>query len=752
MSTDHIRMLCDISELSGLFVDGKDTTGFLNRIVVMVADHMDADVCSIYLYDESSDDLVLTATKGLNPDQVQRLRLAAGEGIVGAAFQEGVPVHEKKGSHHPRFKYVPGLDEDDYDAFIAVPVLLGVMRVGVLTLQRKKGKSFRKADILALRAISSQLASIIQNARILMSLDNRQEKKARPVKDISFVKGKSATGGFAYAPVYIPTSGSLLSLSTLPEFQKVYTLQQFERAIDATEKELEELQERVEERLDDAASLIFAAHLLMLRDKSYTGGMRKLVEEGTNPPEAVLAVYHRFRSLFTDSENQLIREKVQDIEDLAKRILSNLILDSGEYEQYNGRVIISSEVYPSDLLRMSADDIQGLVLVGGGVTSHISILARSLHIPLVIADEPELVTVPNGSMLLLDGDLGNIYINPAEDIVKTFEERNEARKRLLEDTELLSGPGRTADGEPVRLMVNVNLLTDVSAKEVDYIDGVGLYRTEFPFMIRNDFPSEEEQFVIYRKLVDRLKGKPVTFRTLDIGGDKLLSYYESVKEQNPFLGMRSLRFSLTHTGLFREQIRAILRAGSGNPIRIMFPMVSSMEDYLQARELVYQSMEELKTEGMEFNDSPSLGIMVELPSAVFILEDLAEEVDFLSVGTNDLIQYTLAVDRTNDTVAHLYVPHHPAVLRSLARIAEVARAREIDVSICGDMGGRPEYVPFLLGIGVRTLSVDALYIPRVKRALKNITMEKAEETARAMLSLSKMADIKSIIETFIEEE
>lgn len=747
MSTDHIRMLCDIGELNSLFAKSIGIDSFLQRIVEMVASHMDTEVCSIYLYDDAEDTLTLKATTGLNPAFVNRVKLKPGEGLVGLALKELKPVNERMGREHPAFKPIPGIDEEKYNAFLAMPIVIGTTRTGVLTVQRSGDRAFDRNDLLAMQATASQLAVMIENAKLLISLREAgaapQKQKAK-WEDLRFAKGKTASVGFALARSSVRRSVRVHDLLARGLADTSFTMEDFDRSIRKTEEQLEELQRMVDEKLADAASLIFSTHLLMLMDESFVGGMRTLIAGGTNPPSAVVKIFTKYKNIFADSESRIIQEKVQDIEDLSLRILRNLSQSGEVGGDYRGRIVIARDLYPSDILALSAEGVAGLVLVSGGVTSHVAILARSLLLPLVITDTPGLLEMPENTMILVDAEVGNVYIDPTEEIVSKFRERDEARRALLVDP-ALSRPARTADGSPVALMVNINLLSDLALPGEEIADGVGLYRTEFPFIIRNDFPSEEEQFFIYRKLVEGMKGKPVTIRTLDIGGDKVLTYYDDARESNPFLGMRSIRFSLAHPDIFRQQIRAILRAGHKADMRIMFPMISSMDDFLESKAIVRECMSELASEGIPHNEDPPVGMMVELPSAVMMIEDLAQEAAFFSIGTNDLVQYTLAVDRTNEKVAHLYVPHYPAVLRSIKRVADAGAAAGIEVSVCGDMANSVRYLPFLVGAGIMSFSVDSIYLPRVKRAIVGIDRAEAVSLAGRILSKKSLREVEKLL-------
>ncbi|MBT8042309.1 MAG: phosphoenolpyruvate--protein phosphotransferase, partial [Pontiella sp.] len=373
-----------------------------------------------------------------------------------------------------------------------------------------------------------------------------------------------------------------------------------------------------------------------------------------------------------------------------------------------------------------------------------AIICRSLGIPMVALGRELADDIADGEELLMDAEQGIVYLNPGEEVYAKYRELDEAWK-ALHDASDVSETSLTKCGARVHIYANINLLSDLKPALTFKAEGVGLYRSEFPFIVRNDFPTEEEQYVIYKKLVDQMAGHDVTFRTLDIGGDKMLSYYSNVNEANPFLGMRAIRFSLENKDIFSQQLRAFLRAGVGGRARIMFPLVSSVDDFLAAREIVYSCMEELDAEGIAFNRETKLGVMVELPSAVEVVEELAQEADFLSIGSNDLIQYMLAVDRTNEQVSDLYMGHHPAVLRAINRIVSVALKHDKDVSICGDLSADPRMLPFLLGIGLKKFSIDMVNAPTVQRLVGSITIQEAEEIAEHMLKLGRISQIEAFL-------
>ena len=740
-------MLYDISELNNLFRESASIQSLLDKTVEMVASHTGSDVCSVYLFNNENNELVLSATRGLNPDSVGKVKLKLGQGLAGLALQEKRPVCEKDASGNPNYKFFPGIFEERYDCFLAVPIARGISRIGVLVLQREKGKAFSDSDITALEAAASQLADIIENARFLMAIHEPYTEDKKIVdtlpEQLKFVRGKVASEGFTYGPARIIDKKKNLSMLMHRDFDDKYTQDDFERAIAQTASQLEELQERVGQKLSDAASLIFAAHLVILKDKYFIGGVTRLIDSGMNPPVAIMQIAREYIENFATSGNSYMQEKTQDIEDLIVRLMNNLLSETEEHDKLTGHVIVTRELYPSDLLIISSQEASGIVLVGGTITSHLSILASSLRIPMIVTDTFELLDLTDNTPVLIDAEIGNIYVDPADDVLERFESQQKARHTLVEQKLSMKPVTTTSDGTRVHLLANINLLADLKVACELQCEGVGLYRTEFPFMIRRNLPTESEQFMTYSRLVEMVKGKPVTFRTLDIGGDKTLSYYRDIKEQNPALGLRSIRFSLQNKPVFAEQIRAMLRAGAGADLRIMFPMISSIDEYCQAREVVYEALEALAGHGVEHNHKPKLGIMVELPCVVDLIDDFVKEAEFFSIGTNDFIQFMLGVDRTNENVAGSYLPYHPSVLRALKRVVHSANKAGREISVCGDMAHQEQYLPFLLGIGVRNLSMDPRYLPRIQNAISGISLAQAQNVAENMLAQARISDLAS---------
>lgn len=749
---DHLRLLCDIGELNWIFSDSASSQSFLQRIVTIVAEHMQAEVCSIYVYDDANAELTLKATKGLSRESVEKVRLKLGEGLVGLALQDRRPICEPIASANPHFKFFPGILEEHFESFLVVPILRGAARIGVLTVQRRQEQPFGAQDVLALRAVALQLANILENAQLLMTLQGPPQRGGGPatVPERKFIKGKVASEGFACAEAVVVDKERFLGQVLQLDVGRVYTLEDFQRSVAVTEGQVRNSQRLLEERFAEDVSLIFASHLLMLRDAAFLGGMTALIEAGDSAPAAVLKTAKHYLDMFAQHDNAYVREKAHDLKDLTLRLLRNLLPEPETLSVWRDRIVVTRDLFPSDLLQMASEGVSGLIVTSGGTTAHIATLARSLRLPLVIVDAPVLLTLPEKTTILLDGDRGHVFVDPAPTVMANFAAHRRARRTLETDQGSVRPVSLTRDGCRIRLLANINLLADVPIARDLAAEGIGLYRTELPFLIRSTFPTEDEQVAVYRKLVEGLPGKPITFRTLDIGGDKSLAYLERPPERNPSLGFRSIRFCLENPEVFAQQLRAILRASAGAETQIMFPMIGSLEEFLEARQAVRVCLAALAAESLPHNANPKIGMMVEVPAVVDLIDAFAKEAEFFAIGTNDLIQYTLAADRTNERVARSYVPHHPSVLRAIKRIVDGAYAHNRAVSVCGEMAHEIRYLPFFLGIGVRTLSVDPVYLPRVQRAIAGMTIGEAETLARAVLAQTTASAIGEMLEAQAE--
>lgn len=755
---DEVALLWDVSELVGLFDTDHGLDDFLAQAVSKIAWHMRAAVCSIYLYAPASGDLVLRANQGLAPDAVGVVRLGLDSSLTGLALRERRPIREARAKDNPHFLHMPRLKEEKYQSFLAVPILRHMRPVGVIALQDPQWNYFTQNDERALQVIAAQLGGVIENAALFLQLKGGENAPAaESVEENGFgpgthtVQGQGAAGHVAIGLSTRIGHYLLQDGDSAPSRKKRLGMKEFDRAMAATDAQLIDLQRNLEDKLHDAASMIFGAHVLMLRDEAFSGKIRERIVAGEDAYAAAMAEIRAYKEMLQQSSIQMLREKVLDVEDLGHRLLSNLAAvaegrgAAAEAPDYRGRIIIAQELLPSDILKLSAEGAEALVLLSGGQHSHVAILAKALRLPLVIAQDDRLLHIPEKTLLMLNGKNGLIIVRPGEEAElaaremlrqQAFTERNgiATREKTL-----------TKDGARISLRANLNLVSELDFARKVRAEGVGLYRTEFPFIVRSSFPSEEEQYLFYRAALEQMKDRPVVFRTLDVGGDKALSYFPVQHEENPVLGLRALRFSFRNPAIFKAQIRALLRAAHGSAqAQIMFPMVASLDEFLGARDIAYACYRDLERENIPAR-LPALGIMVELPATVWVVEDLAREADFLSIGSNDLIQYLLAVDRTNEAVADFYAPHHPAVLRCLARIVAAADKAGKPVSLCGDLATDPKMLPFLLGIGLKTLSMDPTAIPRIQNLVEKIDLRLARQQAARMLEFGRVSEVEEYL-------
>jgi phosphotransferase system enzyme I (PtsP) len=498
------------------------------------------------------------------------------------------------------------------------------------------------------------------------------------------------------------------------------------------------------ERLPEAASLLVDSHLTMLSDPLFRDHVIDELRKDGNLARAIAESAVAVIRFFESSPHEFMREKARDVEDIALRLLSNFDPAGCSVERRNGGadIIVARELLPSDITMIALCNIRAILLTSGGLTAHVSLLVRSFGIPLVIVNAPELLDMPDGTPLIVDGMEGTVHVNPPEATLRNVEKRIAGAGRLAVQSRPHAGAD-TRDGIHVQLQANINLLGEVSRALEAKMEGIGLYRTELLFLMRKDLPGEEDQVRIYRGLLNRMGSLPVVFRTLDAGGDKMLPFFDDPPEANPALGLRSTRFTLRHPEIFDAQLRAILRAaGNSETVSVMFPMIGSLDEWRQARARFDECAGQVEKE-TGVRNRIRVGMMVELPAVADLAAEFAAECDFFSIGTNDFIQYMLGVDRTNENVASYYCPHHPSVLRALKRIVDAAVHAGIPASVCGEMAHDPRYIPFFLGIGVRSLSTDPTYLPDVQKTVETLDISETCAYAAALLAESTIAGVES---------
>ncbi len=650
---------------------------------------------------------------------------------LGRAFREGATrfhTYSEDDEAHP------------LKSKILIPIIRGPEKMGVFIMAHKDAHAFSDVDHEDILNTSSLLGAMLAESTMLINEGAKEPSTLE--RGPSVIKGIKTSEGLVEGralPIWSDTNSAVEHLPPQGTPQEEEAL--FNRSQSLSLEQLEEMQNASAAIDSEIISLIFTAQYYMLKDESLTNKILTRIKEGFSAPDAVHAVIDEYAEIFSNMKELRFAEKAQDVRDLGFRLITNMGKPRDEGFSYKGQIVLSRHIYPSDLFRLAVEKVAGLALRGAGVTAHISILARSLNLPVLVTDDKDLLEIPEGTPLLLDATGGRLYIRPTEETI-TSVRKQRALKLSVRDFYMLKGS--TSDGVHVHVAANVNLHNDAKVAVAQGAEGIGLYRSEFPFILKKDFLSEEQQYRIYKSIIDTQQGKPVIMRTTDIGGDKLLKG-RSEEETNPFLGVRGIRFSLANREMFRNQLKAMLRAGANADLSIMVPMVTDVEEILTVKEELALCIEQLKNRKAEFNPAPRLGAMIELPSAAMAVDELAEETDFLSIGSNDLTMYLLAIDRTNKNLSHLYRSYHPVVLKVLAQIAEKSGDKISELSICGEAASDPVLLPFLLGIGIRKLSVIPSKIEEVKRNLFNYSIEEAEKIAQQMLSIRRIGDMEKYI-------
>ena len=748
--------------LKEIISQSNGTQAFLQNVLEYFVNTYSVVKGSIFIYDNVTREFTQKAAYGFPMFPKARIILKIGEGIIGRSLAERRTIYTESAASMRGYIRHHNFPDDDTQTYLAVPLLQGKERVGAILLLRPTGEPFLAEEISSIRENANDVVSAIQNASALISIESAKrdiERGMRPLEitgELSY-RGSSVSHGWGIGVAHI--FARKYSRLTSAQLSTAKTVRSIDEAIELVEKKLKESTEALNERLPEAASLIFESSAMIMRDDNFLGKIKTLIsDKDYSTPKAIVEVGNEFIKLFEASEDEYMQEKARDVEDLTLQLLEAVSEETPEYSILTRpHIIIADKLLPSDILRIAQGNVKGIALIAGGATAHVSLLVRSLDIPTIIVKELDLLRIPNGQEIIIDCANDYLYVNPSEERRYNFELRSQAQK-LDESNITANNPANetvTLDGERITLMANINLIADVQNARKANFDGIGLYRTEFPFIMRQSLPTEAEQVKIYTRLIQEANGKPITFRTLDAGGDKVLPYLYKTKEENPAMGLRSMRFTLRYTNIMDQQLRAILRAiqytGCKNA-SIMFPMISSVEEMIAAKERLWGCVDSIQAElGDKELIIPNIGTMVEIPAILAVLDKIAEESDFFSIGTNDLIQYTLGVDRTNDSVASYYLPHHPAILRSLKTIADVAKSKGVHVSVCGEMGRDPRYIPFFIGIGLRCFSIEAIQITRARELISRFTIKQCEEYANDLLSLSLTSEIENRIDEFTDK-
>ncbi|KXG75392.1 Phosphoenolpyruvate-protein phosphotransferase [Fervidicola ferrireducens] len=547
-----------------------------------------------------------------------------------------------------------------------------------------------------------------------------------------------------------------IETANIAEEKIVGEIKRLEEGIAKSREQLIKIREKAERELGKDKAQIFDAHIMVLDDPMFMDEIReKIKSERITAENAISQVAKKYVDMFNSMEDEYLKERAADIKDVSERLIKNVlgIPIQSLADLAEEVIVIARDLTPSDTAQMDKEKVKAFATDMGGRTSHTAIMARSLEIPAVVGLGSISNEVSEGDTVIVDGNKGIVLVNPSEDTLRQYNELKLEYQRYKEELKKLKDlPAETKDGKRrVELAANIGTPKDVKGALEHGAEGIGLYRTEFLYMDRETLPDEEEQFQAYKQVAEAMNPRPVIIRTLDIGGDKKLPFLEMPEELNPFLGWRAIRMCLDNPELFKVQLRAILRASHYGNIKIMYPMISSLSELRRANTILEEAKDELRREGIPFDENLEVGIMVEIPSAAITADILAKEVDFFSIGTNDLIQYTLAVDRMNEKIANLYEPFHPAVLRLIKNVIDASHRAGKWTGMCGEMAGDPLAAPILLGMGLDEFSMSATSISQVKKVIRSLTFEQAKQIADKALEMESPAEIKEMLNKVLEE-
>lgn len=730
----------------------QDFKDALNIMVKRVANALDTQACSVFLLDRRRSEYVLMATQGLNPQAVGKVRIPVNQGLIGFVGEREEPVNIDDAPKHPHFLNIPEAGEDAYKAFLGTPIIYHRQVLGVLIVQQQEPRRYDESEEAFLATLATQLAAIIAHAEAIGEVANLFDSHEGKPGTLTYSGIPSSPGvGIGTGVIVYP----LLDLDAVPdrEPEDIDTeIRLLETALAAGREDFRVLEQRLYPNLPVEERALFDVYQRMLDTADLGAEIIHAIRDGNWAQGALRQVIQSHVRHIEGLENEYLRERAVDIKDLGHRILAYLQRNERSLPQYaDTTILIGEQLTAADLAEVPEGCLAGVISVKGSSSSHVAILARAMNVPTVMGVNDIPLYELQDKEIIVDGYYGQIYIEPNDALREEFERLAVEERELDASLEVLRDqPAQTKDRHRIALMVNTGLGADVSLSLAAGAEGVGLYRTETPFLMRDRFPSGEEQRVIYRQLLASFSPRPVTMRTLDIGGDKILPYFP-FKEDNPFLGWRGIRITLDHPEIFLVQVRAMLRASEGySNLRIMLPMITDVSEVDEAMRLMKKAYVDVCDEGHKI-ELPEFGVMIEVPSAVYQARSLAKRVDFLSVGSNDLTQYILAVDRNNSRVANLFDSLHPAVLRALLQVVEAGHQEGKHVSICGEMAGDPAAVLLLVAMGFDSLSMSASSIARMKWVIRQFSMKKASKLLQEVLSMESAVMIRCHMELALEK-
>lgn len=738
-------------------VQDVNTAGDFNAVLDIIVNRVKAvintGVCSIYLYDADNDSYVLSATDGLLPEAVGKVSMSTEQGLVGLVAHRAEPLNLEDAEAHPRFAYFPATGEEKFKSFLGAPIIHHRNVLGVLVVQQQQQRKFDESEEAFMVTVSAQLAGVIAHAEATGDLRRTISQNSHDNDDERSYVGLPSAQGIGIGTVLLVSTPA--DLNTVPRrlaSDIPHELEQLHDALERTKNDLRGVRASLSDKLNSEELALFDVYISMLEDTSLGGEVVTLIKDGLCAQSAWSQVIIAHIRTFSQMDNPYLSERAADVRDLGRRVLGHLQqLQHQEPVYPENTILVAEELAAPHLADVPFENIRAMISVKGSHNSHVAILGRAMGIPTIMGAVDIPWTELDGVSLIVDGYQGQIICSPSPQRLQVYEDLYQQEQSQAKDLETIKDlPCETLDKQRISLWVNTGLRLDTMLSLDRGAEGVGLYRTEIPFFLLDRFPSEEEQRKMYREQLELFTPLPVTMRTLDIGGDKALPYFP-IKEENPFLGWRGIRVTLDHPEIFLVQLRAMMRASVGlNNLSILLPMVSNTMELDSAMVLIRRVYNELTLEeGYQFK-FPPIGAMIEVPAAVYQIREFARRVDYLSVGTNDLTQYLLAVDRNNSQVAELYHTFHPSLLKALRIIADDAKAAECPVSVCGELAGDPVGAALLVGMGYKTLSMSSANLLKVKAVIRQLSLTELSSIADHACDLDDTFAVRNYLDSALE--
>lgn len=736
MQSPAINQAMDILKLLRQVTEGQDEVPVkLSKITQIIAEKMNADAAACYVAVDDSY-LELFASCGFNDEVAHKVTIRYGEGLVGEVAKTNRSLAVADAWAHPKFSYKPELGEDDYKSFLGVPLVRWNRSIGVITLQNKQVHEYSRLEVEILETVAMVLSETVASEE--MNEYKKDLIKARGLTAREKVKGLSLSKGYGLGKAVVHRRRQMVGKIFAED--KEQELKRLENAYRQMNEDLDKkfasTQLGIGEHVD-----ILDAYRMFAKDKGWYKKIEDNVKSGLTAEAAVERAYEDMWNRLSGTNDQYLKERLHDLRDVADRIQSYLngdFKEVSEISNWNDIVVVAQTMGPADLMDYDYHKIRGLIIEDGTPTMHVAIVAKALNIPVIAKIKGLFDEVKTGELIAIDGNEGYVYINPLPAVQEKFKAKiAEKEKLLVRLAELSKLPSKTLDGVRIGHYINVGLAFDLDYIESTNCDGVGLYRTEIPFMTSDVMPDVERQVSFYKELMDRAGNRKVIFRSLDVGSDKILPYWSNMSEENPAIGWRSIRISLDRRAILRKQVRAFLRAAAGKELNVMFPMISDVSEFEEAKETLMIELEKEKRRNLPVPSKVNVGLMIEVPSIVFQLEDVLKQADFISIGTNDLAQFTFACDRGNPRLTERYDVLSAPFLKMMGDIVAKANAAGVYCSVCGEMASNPVEAMVLLGLGYRNLSSSGASYGRVKSMIRSVNIEEVTDYVKTLLKSQK---------------